>query len=282
MVRRRSRASTATSTRRLLFFAILTVVTLDIPDPAAAQTRQPPRRPAPSAQPRRPARPKWRWERFLSASAGYQAAESDLQDNVTFIGYAREQGNFDVTYRTPAGPLFDVNGGIRLWRDFGVAAGVSAYRKSAAANVSARIPHPFFFNQLREASADTGSLRREELAIHVQALWMLPVRSNIDLALFAGPSYFQVRQPFVESLRFNDVYPYDTTEITGVNTSNEQKRQLGFNAGVDVTYMLTKSVGVGALVRYSRAQVEFTSTNDERRKIDAGGAQAAAGVRFRF
>lgn len=228
----------------------------------------------------RPA-PAQEWRGFISANGGYQTTAREFVDNVTFTAYA-EQGEFDVRYHTPAAPLVDISGGARIWRNLGVGAGVSAFRKANAANVTARVPHPFFFNRRREASGDTGSLTREELAVHVQALWMVPVTDKIDVALFAGPSYFQVQQPFVDSLRYEETYPYDTTAVTGVNTTVQKKNNVGFNAGVDVSYMLTRMVGIGGMVRYSRATVKFTSADNEELGVEVGGPQAGVGVRVRF
>jgi Outer membrane protein beta-barrel domain len=221
------------------------------------------------------------WKGFLSANAGYQVSGTEFSDNVTFTAFA-EQSDFDITYKAPAGPIFDVSGVARVWRNLGIGAAVSSYRKESPATIDARIPYPFDFNQFREVSGDTGSLKREELAVHVQALWMIPIANRIDVAVFGGPSFFQVTQPFVDSLQYDYTYPFDTATLTGTNTTPQKENSVGFNGGVDVMYMLTKSVGIGGVLRYSQAQVEFTSADDQTFKIDVGGPQAGVGVRFRF
>jgi opacity protein-like surface antigen len=221
------------------------------------------------------------WKGFISANGGYQTTAREFEDNVTFTAFA-EQGDFDVRYKAPAGPLFDFSGAYRIWKNLAIGAGLSAYRKQAPAVVEARLPYPFDFNLHREASGDVGSLRREELAVHVQAMWMIPVSNSIDVAVFGGPSYFRVQQPFVQTLEYIYSYPFDTATVTGANTTPQKQTAPGFNAGVDVTYMLTKSVGVGAVLRYSEANVEFTSADNQTFKAKVGGPQVGAGIRFRF
>lgn len=63
---------------------------------------------------------------------------------------------------------------------------VSWLSKTTAGAVSAQIPHPFFFNRSRTVSGDTPGLTRDETAVHLQALWMIPMRRRWQLALAGG------------------------------------------------------------------------------------------------
>ena len=49
-----------------------------------------------------------------------------------------------------------------------------------------------------------------------------------------------------------------------------------------MTYALTPSIGVGALIRYSRGTVEFNVSDTETADVTAGGFQIGGGVRFKF
>lgn len=224
----------------------------------------------------------WNDRVFVNANAGFRPTETTFQDNITFIGDGKEQGDFDAKYTTPAAPVFDISGGVRVWRNLGLGVGVSLYRKGSAANITGRIPHPFFFDRWREVTGDSGSLEREELAAHVQAMWMIAAGRKIDVAIFAGPSYIMVRQPLVDSLRVDEVYPYDTTSLAGANAATRKKNVLGYNVGGDVTYMLSKRVGVGGGVRFSRAQARLNTNDAGTLKVNLGGPQALSGVRLRF
>ena len=58
---------------------------------------------------------------------------------------------------------------------------------------------------------------------------------------------------------------------------------LGFDASLDVGVKLSKNVGVGAVVRYSRASMTFPLANTASGvHADAGGVHAGAGLRFYF
>jgi opacity protein-like surface antigen len=249
--------------RHLLIAAGVTLVTMAGAANASAQARQ------------------WDGKGYVSANGGYQATANDFQDNVTFSAYA-EQGDFDVAYKAEAGPVFDISGGVRVWRNLAVGAGVTSYRRTSAADVTARIPHPFFFDQRREAEGSVADVRREELAVHLDAMWMVPVTDRVSVAVFGGPSYFRLKQPIVTSLRYDDTYPYDTVTINGANTTATQENKVGYNAGADVMYMLTRTVGVGGVIRFTQAKFDLPSANNRTVSVDVGGAQAGAGVRFRF
>jgi opacity protein-like surface antigen len=60
------------------------------------------------------------------------------------------------------------------------------------------------------------------------------------------------------------------------------KSAVGFNVGVDISRLLTSQVGVGALIRYSRADVKFDDPDIGKQTVKAGGVEVAGGVRIRF
>ena len=234
-----------------------------------------------TAAPARAQNKTWTDRGFVSINVGFRPVETTFDDNITFTANA-EQGDFDARYTTPAAPLLDISGGVRVWRSVGVGVGVSAYNKSSNAAITGRIPHPFFFDQRREVTGESSPVKREEMAVHVQALWMIRASTKIDIAVFGGPSYFMVKQPLVESLRYDESYPFDTATLTGANTSSQSQNKTGFNIGGDVSYMLNRRFGVGGGVRVSHTQVELSSQDGGVVRIDVGGAHVSAGVRMRF
>ena len=218
---------------------------------------------------------------FVSVNGGYQASSTDFRDSIAVTEFA-EQGTIDSAYAVDKGPQLDISGGARVWRMLGVGAAVTRFTKSGAASVTGRIPHPFFFNQLRSVEGEASGLKHEELAIHLQAMAFVPVGERFSVALFAGPSFFNVKQGLVQRIQFAQQYPYDTATFSGADTQTPSESAIGFNAGADVGYFFARNVGVGGVIRFSRASVDFASGGGEALTVDAGGAQMGAGLRLRF
>ena len=218
---------------------------------------------------------------FVSINGGYQASSTDFRDNIVFTEFV-EQGSVDSSYTVKSGPQLDIAGGARVWRSLGIGVGITRFSKSGQASVAGKIPHPFFFNQPRSVEGEAGGLKREELAFHIQAMAIVPAGERLSLAVFAGPSFFNVKQGIVQKLQYSQQYPYDTATFSGVDTDTPSESTIGFNAGADVGYFFARHVGIGGVIRFSRASVDFTSIDGETLEADAGGVQAGAGLRLRF
>jgi hypothetical protein len=213
----------------------------------------------------------------VSGNGGYQATSNDFRQRTTFTEHF-EEGSFDTAYPVKSGPQFDVGGWVRAWKNLALGATVSRFRKSGTADVTAQIPHPFFFAQNRQIQGSTG-VDRSELAAHVQATWLVPVTNRVDVALMGGPSWFNVEQGIVSRVNYRDSYPYDSATFAAASIERQSKSALGFNAGVDLTVRFSRYAGVGGFVRFSRASVELNGAADS---INTGGAQMGSGLRLRF
>ena len=218
---------------------------------------------------------------YVSVNGGYQANSTDFHDSIAFTEFV-EQGSIDSSYSVKSGPQLDIAGGARVWRALGIGVGVTRFSKSGTASVAGKIPHPFFFNQARSVEGEAAGLKREELAIHIQAMAIIPGGERLSLAVFAGPSFFNVKQGIVKKLQYSQQYPYDTATLSGVDADTPSESAIGFNAGADVGYFFARNVGIGGVVRVSRASADFTSIDGETVGVDAGGVQAGAGLRLRF
>ena len=223
---------------------------------------------------------------FINANGGYQVTKTDFTDTVDFTLFA-EDGDFKADYQVAAGPLFDVSGGVMLGRYGAVGVGVSRFRTQDDAAVTARLPHPLFFDRDRIVSGTASSLTREEIAVDVQAIWILPIARHFDLSLFGGPTFFIVEQDLVTSVSNTETFPFDTTTFDAANAQRQSQSGIGFNVGVDFTYFLQAAgpgarVGLGTLVRFSRASIDFASEDGDTIAVDAGGIQVGAGLRVRF
>jgi hypothetical protein len=91
-----------------------------------------------------------------------------------------------------------------------------------------------------------------------------------------------VKQDFVSDVAVTETYPFDTTIFASATTKQPFKSTVGFNAGVDIANPFSARVGIGALVRYSRADVKFNDSDIGQQKVRAGGAEVGGGVRIRF
>lgn len=238
-----------------------------------AQTRTSP----PPPQPPRP----FVERGFLTFGVGAQAASGELSDRAEFEANV-ETGSFDAEYADPTGLVLDATIGFRVRRQLGIAAGAFRATRAGTASVSADIPHPFFDDRHRTVRGDSADMRRTETAAHVQVYYELRPRGAWRIRLFAGPSYFHVEQELVTGVHAAETFPFDTAEFGSVTTSRVDGSGLGFHGGIDMTRMLTRRVGVGTLIRYAGAKIDLNAPGSRRVSTDAGGVQAAAGLRVLF
>lgn len=110
----------------------------------------------------------------------------------------------------------------------------------------------------------------------------MPLNNELDVVIFGGPSFVTVNQDLTTRVEFSEVFPFDTAQFTGMSTTTDSGSILGFNVGVDVSFYFSKHVGVGGLVRFSRASVEFTLPDGDATSANIGGLQTTGGLRVRF
>ncbi len=216
----------------------------------------------------------------LSVNYGVQGPARTFSDTFTFDRYletARVQADYDVKVK----PFFDGGLAVPIWRSIGLGFTVSRFSATGTAAVQATIPHPFFFDQDRTISGEATDVVHDETAVHAQLVAFVPAGSRLLLALSAGPTVLTVEQSFVTMVNYDESYPFDTATYRSATLQRERKSKVGFNAGADVTVKVTASIGVGVIVRYSRAPVTF-DVNGHGLKVDSGGLQAGGGIRVMF
>jgi hypothetical protein len=219
----------------------------------------------------------WTDRAYVNINGWYQPASPSFSNTVRPIDFV-EASVVDTSYKMRSIAGFDAGGAVRLWRNLAVGLDVSRFSKDSSGSVSAQVPHPFFFNRLRPVSGDASGLTRDETAVHLQALWMLPLRDKWQLALAAGPSWFSVGQDVVTDVTVSQTYPYDTATFATATSAHRSHSKVGFNAGADLRYLLRRHVGLGVEVTFSHASVPL----DDTLTVDSGGAHVGGGIRFRF
>lgn len=218
---------------------------------------------------------------FVAFDGGLQTSPGDFSDSQVFSLFV-EEGRFENVYEGAGSLVFDARAAGRVWRHLAIGGGVSLFNSDVDARVSARLPHPFFFNQPRNVSGVAEGLARSETAVHIQVMWIAPVNDRLDVAVFGGPTFFSVKQDLVEGIEFSQVFPFDTAQFAGVTAVEASQSTVGFNVGVDVGFYFSEYVGLGGLVRFSRATVDFGLPAGGVVPADLGGLQTTGGLRVRF
>lgn len=218
---------------------------------------------------------------FLVVNGGYQVTANDFSDDAVRRDNA-EDGRIDTKYVVKGGPSFDFAVGGILWRGLGVGVGLSRFSVSTRATLAGTVPHPFFFNQPRSVSGEAAGLKREEQAINVQVRGVFPVGTKLQVMVFGGPSFFQVKQGVVSGFTYTDSYPYDAATFKAATTTTSSASKMGFNGGGDIAFFFARQLGVGASVQFASTTVALPAAGGADRDVKVGGVKAGGGLRVRF
>jgi hypothetical protein len=265
-------------TKRLCIVTAL-ILAVSVPTAAEDQTtaRPPAKPPAPSPTPTAlPSRV------FINVNGGFQSSELSFGDTRSDPWFG-ETATWTADYRVKSGPQFDVGGGVRVWRNLVAQASYARFEDSRVAAIAGHVPHPFFFDRPRAISGESAALKQQEDAIHIGAMWTLPVARHFDVSVFGGPSVYRLERDLVADVTYGDEYPYDIAAFGGASVESAAKTGVGFHVGADATWLFTRSVGVGGVVRFTRATLELDSpANAGTVSLDLGGLQFGGGLRLRF
>jgi hypothetical protein len=212
---------------------------------------------------------------FVSVNVGGQVHSHTLTTNQAFTVYAETA---TVTSGVPVsgGFLADFGVGYQIMNNLAVAVSGSRVAETHDATVVGLVPDPVVFNRPRTTTLTVPGLARQEVGVHVQVMWFLPVPaflSGTRLAFTAGPSFFTVRQDLVTSSEV----PAGTQDLTA-GVTRETVSSVGVNAGFDARYPLTSMFAIGGFLRYAGSTFDLPSFPNDK----SGGFQAAGGVRVNF
>ncbi len=218
------------------------------------------------------------WVAFNGAT---QATATTFTDNVGFIEF-HEDADFDADYAVGTGAVFDGGAGVRLANGIGFGVAVSRFERLDPVSLDARIPHPFFFDRPRSLTGSEPDLTRLETAVHVEVRWFESVSDTVELAVFGGPTLFNVRQDLVTAIGYDHAYPYDEASLASATTAPASASTIGFHAGADIGFFFSETVGLGALIRYSGGSVDLPGEGEAMVPVDTGGFHIGGGLRLRF
>jgi hypothetical protein len=217
----------------------------------------------------------WTDKGYVTFNVGAQVGSQDLGTSNTFTLY-EETATISSTQKVKSGAFFEIGGAYRVWGN-NLLAGVSFSHTSSDGDVAltATIPDPVFFDRPRNVSATQSGAKHSENAIHLDAIWMIPVANKLDVGVFAGPTIFMVSQDTIAT-------PVPVTEpgpTLNASLNKVKKTTAGVNFGVDLQYVIRKQLAVGGLARYTWGSANIDGATD---KLTVGGFQIGAGVRYRF
>ena len=212
---------------------------------------------------------------FLSANGGFHQS-SDREERAAFsFSLYEETATVDVKRTVSGGSLGDFMAGARVRRNFGVAAGFVVRSADSDGAITGSIPDPIFFDRPRTVTATFANMIHREKWYSAQAVYLVQLNTKASIMLLAGPAVVSVRHDLAGSATAAE--GTSGPSVT-VDIRRAEKTVWGYLAGVDIRYMLTKAVGVGAFGRYAAATANLTGENT----IELGGFQVGAGVRFAF
>ena len=219
----------------------------------------------------------WTDKGFVTLNLGVQSGSHDLNTSSTFTIYD-ETATVTSSQNVKGGGFFDIGGAYRVWGQ-NLLAGVSVSHVTSDADVAitGSIPDPLVFDAPRTVNTTQSDAGHAETAIHIDAIWMIPVANKLDVGVFAGPTIFLIKQDAVSGLDASDVTEPGPTLNSPLNEVS--KTTAGFNLGIDVQYLIGRKWGVGGLARYSWGSASIVEGSE---KLTVGGFQIGAGARFRF
>jgi hypothetical protein len=254
------------------------------PKPAGPQTAGAKTPPAKAPVKKKPAPPqtsrRWKGRGFVVGSGGVQVVAPGYTSTAVFTVHAEDA---DLTARATIGigPAFGVRGGMRVWKNLALGAGLAVTSADQRLDVTGLLPHPFMFNKDRAVSGTAAGLSRLDTTVAFEASWLFALARRVDMFVFGGPAYLRVRQDMATRIQFTETYPYDTASFTGVESASMTGGALGVTAGADVAYLLTKALGVGGQVRYSYASATLSPAGQPS-KVGLGGLQFSVSARLLF
>lgn len=178
-------------------------------------------------------------------------------------------------------PSLEASIGYQVRGPFAIGVALSRSSHDMDIDVAAELPHPFFFSRPRFVEG-TVTAAREQLSLHVSAMWRVRQRGKIELALLGGPSWFEFEQEVLAGLQFESEYPYDEATLTGPEVRLHSSGTAGWHAGAEIAWWLRPRAGLLGTVRHVEGPDEFGLPDGTRVDLDAGGLQVLIGIRFQF
>ena len=216
----------------------------------------------------------WTDRAFANVNFGLQEQSRTIDTSSTFSLYG-EDGSLTTSQPIDGGALFDLGGGYKVWKNLAVGLGYSRMQSDGDVAISASVPDPNFFENLRPLTGVAPNAEHSEHAIHLQGTWIMPVTDKIDVGFSFGPTIFMVSQDVVTDIAVTEPTP----TLASATVTREDHTSVGINLGIDLNYFFRPNIGAGILVRYAYGSVDLDSVGES---LTVGGFQLGFGLRYRF
>jgi hypothetical protein len=233
-----------------------------------------------AAEAQRPAAPR---ETLVEVNVGFLTTTRTFSDSAAPMINA-EAGQISASYQVPRSMAFSVSAYTQVWKQLSAGVTYGQSGSSASADISASLPHPFFFSRSRQIQGTASGAERKESIVGLLVRRAFPVaRQRATLAVFGGPAWLSVQQGVVERVNYSETYPYDSATYTSAVVRNVKSTRFAVLVGSDLTYFVSRRIGVGAGFKYSAASTNLPASLDtDVLAIKAGGLDITTGIRFRF
>ena len=121
----------------------------------------------------------------VRVDVGSRPASRNFASTTGFTLFS-EPGSLRADYEIQPGSIFEGGIAFRFWRNLAVGLDVSSYQSRNPAQVGADLPHPFLFDFPRTTTGVARGLERQELSLHVRALWMMRLADWLVVSVSGG------------------------------------------------------------------------------------------------
>jgi hypothetical protein len=226
--------------------------------------------------------PAWPGRVVVAVDLPFETLDNAFAESLSFPDSLRKTENvvFTADYESTRGAQFGAGVGVR------VAVTTSWFRRSNVAAFDLKVPNPTAANRPFDLPGSVSGLERQELGVHVHALYALGLGKNVRVMLSGGPSVFKTNQDVVQSIEFDKLPGFTGLKFDQAFLTRVRETAFGYNVGADITWAFTPHLGLGTVTRYSRAALTLDpgSTSGLNRAIEVtiGGLQVGGGIRLLF
>jgi hypothetical protein len=230
----------------------------------------------------------WPARTFVTVDTPFQLLDNDFSESLSFPDALRRTENvtFFAGYESGRAPLIDVGAGILVIGRLGVGATASWFTRSTSGSFDLKVPSPLAPNQPLTLVGSTTGLTRNEVGVHIQALYALPLGNEAAVVVGGGPTVFTARQELIRSIEFDTLPGFTSLRLSDTLVTEVDKTAIGFNVSANVIWPVGRHFGIGAVTRYARATVTLdpgAETGVPRAiEMQLGGLHIGGGIRLLF
>ncbi len=225
----------------------------------------------------------WTGRGFVSVGGGGQLGGRQFKDQSSIRKFD-ELALLMTQHTLTGGGLLDVSGSLRIWRSLGASIGFSSVQATDDIVGTGTAPNPLFHHRPRPVSYTETGLKRHELAVHLSAVYVIPVSERFIVSVIAGPTLFRVHQDIISDIELGPETQaplFPTVTVNALTTTSVGRTGIGGHIGFDGTFLLNEELGASGFFHYAGGAVDLPSGNTFI-SINVGGTQLGGGLKLFF